>query len=178
MIEIYTDGCRKKSGTGGYAAIMLTDKPLLFGGYRETTTNNVMELAGPFMALRYSVKAGIKSVRIPSDSDYFVQGFNSWMHNWHRRNWKRSRFGNGKGEVKNLDIWKGLFLLKKKIKKATAFWVRGHNGHLHNELCDSFANVMNRDKVTQFEMEFDSFEDLKQYILQRYEQLEEQHLNV
>jgi ribonuclease HI len=42
--------------------------------------------------------------------------------------------------VKNVDLWKRL-LEAKKIHHVSWKWVRGHNGHRQNELCDKLATT-------------------------------------
>lgn len=147
MNHIYVDGCRKKSGAGGFAwMIRKKDNIIYGGGYSESTTNNIMELAGPISALE---EIDLGSCTIYSDSKYFVDGFNSWMHKWKRNGWTRGTFG----EVKNLEMWKRLYSLKEK-HSVRACWVRGHNGHVENELCDAIANYCCANKV-KFKTELD-----------------------
>jgi ribonuclease HI len=164
MIEIYVDGCRKKSGHGGWAAIIMLDKPVLLGGFSSATTNNLMELSGPLNALRYLKENG-DNIKITSDSEYFVRGFNSWMHGWARRSWRRKE-----GEVKNLSMWQELYELNRGPlfsipKEIKAEWVRGHNGHRENELCDKFANFLCAIKMDgEFRKTFDSLDELESFV--------------
>ena len=74
-------------------------------------------------------------VELYSDSKYVVDAFNQhWIDSWLKKGWKR-----GKNEpVKNADLWKRL-LKAKEPHQVTFIWVKGHNGHAMNELCDTLA---------------------------------------
>lgn len=165
MIKVYVDGCRKRDGRGAWAAIIMLDKPVLLGGFSPDTTNNIMELSGPVYALSHLKENGVSSAQVTSDSQYFVNGFNQWMHAWCRRGWKRKSKKSQRDEVKNLDIWKKLHVLYVTIKSVKAEWVRGHNGHKENELCDQFANFLCTVGNTRiFKKKFDSLDEIELYI--------------
>ena len=74
-------------------------------------------------------------VTLYSDSKYLVDAFNqNWIDSWIKKGWKR-----GKNEpVKNIDLWKRL-LKAMEPHNVTFCWVKGHDGHEMNELCDSLA---------------------------------------
>lgn len=155
-ITIHTDGCRKKSGEGGWCSIIEGNGFVkLLGGHASDTTNNKMELEGPVAALSaLSHLKGFKSLY--TDSSYVVDGFNSWMSRWARKRW---RLKNG-DPVKNLEYWIRLY----DLQDNTMFhWVRSHNGHLKNELCDTFANVCCAHKLTINESFF-NMDELQFYI--------------
>ena len=87
--------------------------------------------------------AGFEALKCPcevelySDSKYLVDAFNQhWIDGWLKKGWKR-----GKNEpVKNTDLWKRL-LKAKEPHKVTFIWVKGHDGHEMNELCDFLATT-------------------------------------
>lgn len=134
--KVVVDGCRKKSGDGGYAYMIYLENNIIFGGgFKSDTTNNIMELTAPMKALYRLSMTNVKDVVIESDSKYFVDGFNSWMHKWKKNGWNR-----GDKKVANLRIWINLYGLKKHFNSIKVEWVRGHNGHKDNELCDELAN--------------------------------------
>jgi ribonuclease HI len=129
-IEIFSDGCAVPNpGRGGFGTIIREngqDKHI-FRGYK-LTTNNRMELMG--------VLAGFEGLNercevvICSDSKYVVNCIRErWYAEWIRKN---------KTEKKNLDLWYRFAGLAQK-HKVTAYWVRGHNGHVENEICDQLA---------------------------------------
>jgi len=142
MIELYTDGARKMTGLGGWACVIHTDKSTFFyGGFMKDITNNQSELQSVIEGLARVININELNfdVNVYSDSSYFVHGFREWMSIWEKRNWTRIS-GPKNVQIKNLDQWKLLFEYNKKIFKITANWVRGHNGHPENELCDRIAN--------------------------------------
>lgn len=142
--QIHTDGsCWPNPGTGGWAFAF--DKETHFGGSEENTTNNRMELMAIINAITYCIKKGmVQDLVIISDSMYCVKGFNTWMHSWKKKDWKR-----GQNDMKNHQLWKDLYkyghLYKGNIKLS---WVRGHNGNEMNEFVDKLAE-MERLKLSQ-----------------------------
>ena len=134
LVKVYTDGAARGNpdGPGGYGAVLeyvdgkgqLHTKELS-QGYTKTT-NNRMELM--------AVIAGLEALNLPctvevySDSQYVVNAFNQhWV--------------DGKNEpVKNVDLWKRLLEVKSR-HQVTFHWVKGHDGHPHNERCDQLATT-------------------------------------
>lgn len=149
IVEIYTDGaCSGNPGKGGYGAVLRYKKSNgefvtkeLSDGF-ETTTNNRMELLGPIMALE-TLKMSC-SVTLTSDSKYLIDAIEQkWLDNWIKNNWRTA----GKKPVKNVDLWKRLLELMKK-HDVKFVWVKGHNGHEFNEICDKLAvNAYNSDNL-------------------------------
>lgn len=141
-IECFVDGSRKKDGKGGWSYLYYYNGVTYFvGSFDNETTNNKMELRGPIELLeRLSRHSWIveQPIKIVSDSMYFVNGFNIWMHTWHNKDWNRGTKNKHK-EVSNLDMWKHLFSFRI-LYNIQAKWERGHNGHPENELCDKIAN--------------------------------------
>lgn len=157
MIQIYTDGSCAKN-IGGFACLIITGSHHRFiSEGMGRCTNNQAELKPIIVGLQHSpVKTHVK---ITSDSEYCVKGFNSWMHKWQRQGWTRKA---GR-EVKNKELWQLLFALKDE-RSAEAKWVRGHvhsgtRCHLLNNLCDTMATLA-REKQNQVHVEADSYEEL------------------
>lgn len=143
QVKIYTDGAARGNpdGPGGFGTVLeyvdtkgnLHTKEISKGYVR--TTNNRMELM--------AVIAGLEALNRPcqvevySDSKYVVDAFNQhWIDSWLKKNWKR-----GKNEpVKNVDLWKRL-LSAKEQDQVTFCWVKGHDGHVQNERCDTLATM-------------------------------------
>lgn len=142
-VKIYTDGAARgnPNGPGGYGTVieyMDTKGEMhtkeLSGGYQKTT-NNRMELM--------AVIVGLEALNCPcnieiySDSKYVVDAFNQkWIDSWVKKNWDRGK----SGPVKNIDLWKRL--LKAKESHLVKFiWVKGHDGHVQNERCDTLATT-------------------------------------
>ena len=135
LIQIYTDGaCRGNPGPGGWGALLKfgSKEKQLYGG-ESLTTNNRMELRAVIEAL--SALKRPCNVSVTSDSTYVLKGINEWLPNWKKRGWLTS----GKKPVKNEDLWKSLDSLKS-VHNIEWHWVKGHSGHLENELVDHLAN--------------------------------------
>ena len=134
-VEIYTDGaCRGNPGPGGWGALLRygdIDKQL-YGG-EHLTTNNRMELKAVIEAL--SALSKPCKVTLTSDSTYVLKGIREWLPNWKKRGWRTA----GKKPVKNEDLWKTLDDLAA-MHEIEWHWVKGHSGHIENELVDQLAN--------------------------------------
>ena len=130
-ITIHTDGAASGNpGPGGYGAVLESGnhRKELWGGYR-LTTNNRMELMAVIAALE-ALKSPGMDVTVVSDSKYLVDAVEQgWLFDWERKRWAK---------VKNPDLWKR-FLRVFREHKVRFEWIRGHNGHPLNELCDKLA---------------------------------------
>ncbi len=136
MIKIYTDGaCSGNPGAGAWASLIVDSegsKKMISGAYK-VTTNNRMELMAVIMALQITKEGD--SIELYSDSQYIVNAFEKgWIKNWIKRGWQTSQ----KKPVANRDLWEKLIMLTDK-RKFTSKWVRGHDGHAENEICDQLA---------------------------------------
>lgn len=135
-VELFTDGaCRGNPGPGGWGVLMrygATEKKLF--GAEKHTTNNRMELMAAIKGL--SALKEKCSVKITTDSQYVRLGVTEWLSGWKKRNWKTA----DKKPVKNQDLWE---MLDAEIIKhdITWHWVKGHSGHIENEIADQLANL-------------------------------------
>ncbi len=133
MIHIYTDGAsRGNPGRGGFATILVkgTHRKEISKGFKHTT-NNRMELLAVITGLEALKQMG-EEVTVTSDSKYVVDAINQkWIFGWIKKDWKG---------VKNSDLWKRFFIVYKK-HKVTMKWIKGHNDHSENELCDLLATT-------------------------------------
>lgn len=134
QVEIFTDGsCLGNPGAGGIGILLRykQHEKRYSQGFR-LTTNNRMELRAVIVALN-SLKEACDVV-LSSDSQYMKNGITRWIHNWKKNNWKSS---SGK-PVKNQDLWVALdqAIARHNIEWR---WVKGHNGHRENEICDQLA---------------------------------------
>ncbi len=135
VVEIFTDGaCRGNPGVGGWGAILrCNDQEKHLKGACQDTTNNRMELMAAICALE-SLKKPCE-VNLTTDSKYVRDGITAWLPNWKIRNWRNSK----NQEVKNKDLWQRLDQVVQK-HKISWHWVKGHSGHVENELADQLAN--------------------------------------
>ena len=135
LIEAFTDGaCRGNPGSGGWGVLLRFNdhEKRLCGGEHETT-NNRMELMAVIQALE-SLNRECK-VKVTSDSQYVLKGINEWMENWKKRGWKTA----AKKPVKNVDLWLRLDKARES-HEIEWVWVKGHSGHIENEIADELAN--------------------------------------
>ncbi len=143
-VEIYTDGGAKPNpnGPGGWAALLIsgTHQKELSGGER-STTNNRMELTAAIMALESLKEPCV--VKLHTDSQYLKNGITQWMYNWRKNGWKTA----SKKPVKNQDLWQRLDAATQRHAVSWA-WVKGHDGHEHNERVDQLATEA-RERLTK-----------------------------
>lgn len=135
QIEIYTDGaCSGNPGPGGWGAVLVYNgKEKELSGSEKNTTNNRMELTAVIMALNALNQPC--EVKLTTDSKYVCDAINkSWVYSWRKNGWKKS----DKKPALNVDLWKELLLLLEK-HEVEFIWVKGHNGHKYNEICDALA---------------------------------------
>jgi len=128
-VTIYTDGSSLGNpGPGGWCAILkYNEHEKILKGNEAHTTNNRMELKAVIEALK-ALKMPCE-VEIYSDSQYVVKGINEWLENWKKKDFKK---------VKNEDLWRE-FINVSKDHKIKLFWIKGHNKHTQNEICDTIA---------------------------------------
>lgn len=135
LVEIFTDGsCKGNPGPGGWAALLrFKGHTKRLSGAEAHTTNNRMEMTAAIMALE-ALKKPCK-VKLMTDSEYLKKGMTEWLKNWKLRNWLTAN----KTPVKNEDLWRRLDQAVSR-HEVTWEWVKGHNGHVENEMVDELAN--------------------------------------
>lgn len=134
-VYIFTDGaCSGNPGPGGWGAILRygqIEKHL--SGGEKMTTNNRMELTAVIRAL-----GALKEkchVILTTDSKYVCDGINKgWAASWKKNGWRKS----DKKPALNPELWDELLTLNEK-HEVEFIWVKGHNGHPENEICDKMA---------------------------------------
>lgn len=134
-VYIYTDGaCSGNPGPGGWGTILRykeTEKRLS-GGERDTT-NNRMELTAVIMGLK-ALKEKCKVI-LTTDSKYVADGITKgWAKSWKANGWKKK----DKKPALNPELWDELLALIDK-HEVEINWVKGHDGHPENEICDKMA---------------------------------------
>ena len=128
-IEIFTDGSSLGNpGSGGWCAILrYGENEKILKGSQKIATNSQMELKAVLEALK--VLNQPCEIILFSDSSYVVNAINKWLSNWIKKDFKN---------VKNLELWQE-FIELSKIHHIQAVWVKAHNGHAENEICDKIA---------------------------------------
>lgn len=135
QIEIYTDGaCSGNPGPGGWGAVLVYNgKEKELSGSEKNTTNNRMELTAVIMALNALNQPC--EVKLTTDSKYVCDAINKgWVYSWRKNGWRKS----DKKPALNVDLWEELLSLLEK-HEVQFIWVKGHNGHKYNEICDTLA---------------------------------------
>lgn len=134
-IELYTDGaCKGNPGPGGWGALLrYGNKERKLCGGEPHTTNNRMELMAAIKGLE-ALKESCR-VQLTTDSQYVRQGITQWLAGWKKNGWKTS----AKKPVKNDDLWRQLDEQASR-HDITWHWVKGHSGHIENEIADQLAN--------------------------------------
>ena len=95
------------------------------------TTNNRMAIRSALVPLAALKKES--RVVFTTDSRYLIDAMTEWVHGWAARGWKRKT-----GDVENLELWKGLLPVAARHRIQWR-WVKGHNGHAHNEYANHLA---------------------------------------
>lgn len=136
-IKIYTDGgCLGTPGTGAWAFIIKQEgSPAVekCGGLR-FTTNNRMEITAVLKGLSYANSLNNEArIIVYSDSQYVCNSINEWIEGWARKDFE------GKA---NADLWREFLRLKRILPPIQAVWVKGHNGHIENERCDTMCTAV------------------------------------
>jgi ribonuclease HI len=146
---VFSDGaCRGNPGPGSWAVVIqnyLGEFILKSSGVDIPTTNNKMELEGVIRGLQGLMDKFIEDgysqsnepVFVYSDSKYVIEGIEKWVPGWKSRGWKKA----DNKTPENLELWKELDALKNNFESIKFLWVRGHDGHPQNELCDQMANT-------------------------------------
>lgn len=134
-VYIYTDGaCSGNPGPGGWGTILRykeTEKRL--SGGEKDTTNNRMELTAVIMGLK-ALKEECKVI-LTTDSKYVADGITKgWAKSWKANGWKKK----DKKPALNPELWDELLTLIDK-HEVEINWVKGHDGHPENEICDKMA---------------------------------------
>lgn len=148
-IAIFSDGaCRGNPGPGAWACVAQDYSGHILFELSEVdkhTTNNRMELLGAYEGmmflknylLKQSQSANQIELHVFTDSQYLVNGMNSWVLGWKNRGWKKA----DNKVPENVEIWQNLDNIKTEFKSVMFHWVKGHAGHPQNEFCDKLANL-------------------------------------
>lgn len=134
-VKLYTDGaCSFNPGPGGFGFVLIYKNVVKqFSGFKESTTNNQMELTAVVEGLK-KLKEKCR-VTIHTDSAYVLNGFvQGWVENWQNNNWKNAN----KKEVLNKELWQQL-LAQVKMHEVEWVKVKGHSNDHYNNLCDELA---------------------------------------
>lgn len=134
LLVVATDGsCLvNPDGPGGWA--WATSPQQWRAGGHPATTNNKMELRAVFEALSATPAGG--PLLIETDSVYVINALTVWLAGWMRNGWRTA----AKQPVKNKDA---ILAVERLLRGRDVRWrhVKGHAGHLLNEVCDLRAGA-------------------------------------
>lgn len=161
-LVIFCDGaCEPNPGAGGWAFVVYRDGVEIHSecGGDLVSTNNIMEMTGALMALRWISTCaldtgGARPPRLLCDSQYVVKGCNEWRHGWKAKGWKRGgpKAKDKNSVIANLDLWKELDAILTLVP-ITLEWVKGHAGTKGNERADELADMGRVDALNLAETE-------------------------
>ena len=96
------------------------------GGEKKRNEIVQMMMLKPAIAMLDEIDSGLDVDALRIVSDAINQ---KWIYGWIKKGFKN---------VKNPDLWKRMVPLIK-AHQTTFHWVKGHAGHLENEICDELA---------------------------------------
>ncbi len=138
-LVLFSDGgCEPNPGDGGWGFAVYRDGVEVHsdcGGMLDST-NNIMELTGMLMAIRWA-SGQAEPVHILCDSQYVVNGCNDWRHGWKKKGWSRGK----EKELANADLWQQIDASLDGQAHITIGWVKGHAGITGNERADELATM-------------------------------------
>ncbi|MBF0300427.1 MAG: ribonuclease HI [Oligoflexia bacterium] len=143
-LALFADGAsRGNPGMGAYAVFaQLPNETIVFDkcDFATMVTNNQMELRAVIAGLQEittSFPLQLKEkIFVYTDSRYVVDGVNSWLAGWKKRNWRKA----DNKTPENLRLWQELDQLLANFKSIKFVWIKGHNNHCQNERCDKICN--------------------------------------
>ena len=141
-IEIFTDGsCKNNPGPGGYGVLAFRRdaqgkiiKSRELSGWNAATTNIKMEMTAACVALESLGKVTAEPITIFCDLNLIPNAMNGLLANWKAKNWRRTN----RKPVENRDLWERLEQAAKG-RNISWKWVKGNQGHDHNERADTLA---------------------------------------
>ncbi|KAK6639700.1 hypothetical protein RUM43_007975 [Polyplax serrata] len=140
FVHVYTDGACHSNGKKGAKAgigIWFGDcHPLNIAEPVDgSATNNSAEIQAARVAIELAVKAGVKKLKIHTDSEFLINCVTKWIHRWKKNNWTLVDGGKVKNrtELEKLDAF---------ASKIEVRWekVEAHVGIKGNEMADRLAN--------------------------------------
>lgn len=135
-INFYTDGAHSSVTKHGGWAVYCPELMLKIANQESDTTNNRMEMTAAIKALEFVFRTRIpvEGVNIYSDSLYVINTMKGLY-----------------AKKTNLDLWHQLSSLVSKLTERGLMvnWihVKGHAGHMHNEVVDRLANLLSQTKL-------------------------------
>ncbi|XP_024885117.1 ribonuclease H1-like isoform X1 [Temnothorax curvispinosus] len=138
-VDVFTDGACSSNGykeaRAGIGVWFRDNHPLNVSEPVEgRATNNMAEIQAVTVAARQAKNAGIKKLKINTDSKFLISCITKWMPIWKRRGWKTVQ---GKPVINKTELEE----MEKELNSLTIAWkhVNGHVGIYGNEMADKLA---------------------------------------
>ncbi|XP_046820804.1 ribonuclease H1 [Vespa crabro] len=138
-VDVYTDGaCSSNGRRGARAGIgvwfgdnhpLNVSEPVV-----GRATNNMAEIQAVTVAARQAEKAGIKKLKINTDSKFLINCITNWMPKWKKNGWKTAT---NKPVINKTELLE----MEAALKSLDVKWnhVNGHVGIYGNEMADKLA---------------------------------------
>ncbi|XP_076387354.1 ribonuclease H1 isoform X1 [Megachile rotundata] len=140
-VNVYTDGAcssnGRKNAKAGIGVWFGDDHPLnVSRPVVGRATNNMAEIQAVTVAAQQAAKAGIKNLKINTDSQFLISCITSWMPKWKRNGWKTS---NNEPVINKTELLE----MEKALNSLDVTWnhVNGHVGIYGNEMADQLARA-------------------------------------
>jgi ribonuclease HI len=137
-LTVYTDGSGTTGGPAGIAFVAISELGELYAEEAlplDNATNQQAEILAAAFAL-HKLPEGL-DIKIVSDSEYLVKGWNEYLPMWRANGWRKKTGG----EPKNLAHWRRLSQAVGRHKNVEFSWCRGHSGTAGNERADKLAGT-------------------------------------
>ncbi|XP_061935741.1 ribonuclease H1 isoform X1 [Apis cerana] len=140
-VNVYTDGAcslnGRKNAQAGIGVWFGNNHPLnISKAVVGRATNNMAEIQAVTIAAKQAKKAGIKNLKINTDSQFLISCINNWMPKWKRNGWKTF---NNKPVINKIELLE----MENALKSLNVIWnhVNGHAGIYGNEMADKLARA-------------------------------------
>jgi len=138
-VNVFTDGACSSNGSknaqAGIGVWFQDNHPLnVSEPVVGRPTNNMAEIQAVTVAARQAKKAGIKKLKINTDSKFLISCITQWMPKWKTKGWKTA---GGKPVINKTELLE----MEKELESLIIAWnhVNGHVGIYGNEMADKLA---------------------------------------
>lgn len=146
-VNVYTDGACSSNGyknaVAGIGVWFGEDHPLNVAAPAVgRQTNNNAEIQAVTIAARKAKGAGVKKLKIITDSQFLIKCINQWMPKWKKNGWKTAKNEPVINKIELLEM-------EEALKSLNIVWehVNGHVGIHGNEMADKLARAGCNKKV-------------------------------
>lgn len=148
ILRLWTDGsCQPNRGPGGWAFVVEQRGQVIYerSGGAAGVDAQTAELIAVAKALAYVADLpNPGAVQVCSDSQYVVDGVNTWLPQWIRNDWKAvgRRGGRSSKPIRNVETWQQVAALAERLPRLRPVrWVKAHSGAQFNSRADYLART-------------------------------------